>query len=234
MFTVITIYQIFFVLLGAASVRGYCWITPNEDGVVNIPDGTEQIPESAFDRCDALKAVNIPASVYNVRTRAFSDTSNLETVIFEEGSILEKIGNWAFRYSSSLKKITFPATLKEIRELAFQGSGLEEVIFEEGSHLEVIGAYAWGWCKELKVVTLPPALREIGWGAFTYSGLKKVILEEGSELETIVSEAFYGSELKSINTPSGVEIGSRAFYGTGCPADIFTPGVTIVDCKVTA
>jgi len=235
MFTVITIYHIFFVLLGAASVRGYCWITPNEDGVVNIPDGTEQIPESAFDRCDALKAVNIPASVYNVRTRAFEDTSNLETVIFEEGSILEVIGNWAFRYSSSLKKITFPATLKEIGELAFQGSGLEEVIFEEGSHLKFIDYGAFRYCEELKVITLPPALKEIGTYAFMNSGFEEVIFAEGSHLKYIGINAFWQNKnLKSINIPSGVVIGSSVFKETGCPEDIFTPGATIVDCKIPA
>jgi len=58
MFTVLTMYQIFFVLLGAASVRGYCWITPDENGVVNIPDGLEQIPESVSTN-EPLPSLNI-------------------------------------------------------------------------------------------------------------------------------------------------------------------------------
>jgi len=98
MFTTKTIYKICFVLLGAVSVRGDidddgdCWVTPDIYGVVNIPDGTETIPELAFDNCDALKAVNIPASVQNIGLYSFSETENLETVIFEEGSLLEVIG----------------------------------------------------------------------------------------------------------------------------------------------
>jgi len=180
--------------------------------------------------------VNIAASVYNVRTKAFSNNDNLETVIFEEGSILEEIGNWAFRYSSSLKKITFPATIKEIKELAFQGSGLEEVIFEEGSHgsrLKLIHYGAFRYCEGLKVITLPPALLEIGSYAFMNSGLEEVIFAEGSQLQLILPGAFKENEkLRSINIPSGVRIVDAVFSKTGCPEDIFTPGATIVDCKI--
>jgi len=131
--------------------------------------------------------VNIPASVQNIGSYSFYQTQNLETVIFEEGSLLEVIGNSAFHDCPSLKNIAFPANLKEIGE-----------------------------------------------GAFAYSGLERVLFEEGSDLETIDNGVFINSEnLQTINIPSGVEIGWRAFEETGCPEDIFTPGATIVDCRVT-
>mmetsp|Transcript_34159 Transcript_34159/g.67246 ORF Transcript_34159/g.67246 Transcript_34159/m.67246 type:complete len:215 (+) Transcript_34159:123-767(+) len=192
MFTTKTIYKICFVLLGAVSVRGdfvddgNCWVTPDIDGVVNIPDGTETITDDAFFGCDALKAVNIPASVQNIGSYSFYQTENLETVIFEEGSLLEVIGFGAFEYCDSLKNITLPANLKSI-----------------------------------------------GGDAFALSGLEKVIFEEGSELETIDTSAFWGNNLQTVNIPSGVETKRWVFDKTGCPEDIFTPGATIVDCRVT-
>eukprot|EP00588_Corethron_pennatum_P013212 CAMPEP_0194268572 /NCGR_PEP_ID=MMETSP0169-20130528/2875_1 /TAXON_ID=218684 /ORGANISM="Corethron pennatum, Strain L29A3" /LENGTH=271 /DNA_ID=CAMNT_0039009851 /DNA_START=50 /DNA_END=865 /DNA_ORIENTATION=- len=169
----------------AVSVRGSCWVTPDEDGVVNISDGTDTIPAEVFYLCDALKEVTIPASVQKIGSYSFGNTDHLEKVIFEEGSQLEVIGQGAF-YGVSLQVMTFPAHLKEIGKQAFYNSGLEEVIFEEGSELEVIGF-----------------------------------------------SAFYNNEnLKSINIPPGIKIGADAFAYTGCPKGIFTPGTTIVDCKI--
>jgi len=264
MFTTKTVYKICCVLLGAVSVRAIkprCWVTPDIDGVVNIPDGTETIPGEAFYRCLALKTLNIPASVLNIGSYRFSPAFwlaiNLETVIFEEGSLLEFIGRQAFVGTRSLKNITFPANLKEITWRAFEYSGLEEVIFEEGSNLvtigfqafygnqslqtftfpanlKEIGGKAFDRCHSLKMITLPANLKVIWSYAFYYSGLEEVIFEEGSELEKIGNVAFYGSRsLQTINIPSGVKIKSRAFKDTGCPEDIFTPGATIVDCRVT-
>jgi len=127
--------------------------------------------------------------------------------------------------------ITFPANLKEIGQGAFHSTDLKKVTFEEGSHIEVIGISAFYNCQKLKVVTLPPSVKEIGAYAFWYSGVEQVIFKEGSKLESIGDGAFYGSEnLKTINIPLGAVIEEWAFYDTGCPEDIFTPGATIVDC----
>ena len=44
MFTATTFYQICIGVLGAVSVRGDCWKTPDENGLVVIPEGTDTIP----------------------------------------------------------------------------------------------------------------------------------------------------------------------------------------------
>jgi len=85
----------------------------------------------------------------------------------------------------------------------------------------------------LQRVEIPPSLKEIGVEASGSSGLDDVIFEEGSKLETIGDWAFYKSEnLKTSNIPLGVVFDWYAFKKTGCPEDIFTPGATIVDCKI--
>jgi len=195
MFTATTLYRICITLVGAVSVRGKCWITPNENGRVVIPKGTKTIPPRAFRACGALNEVFIPPSVLrigggggNIGSGVFYDAVNLKRVFFKKGSGLEGIGNWAFAGTSSLKVITFPANLKVIGSNAFSGSGLEKIIFEEGSTIEVIG-----------------------YGAFRGNG-----------------------NLKTINIPPGVVIEEFAFENTGCPEDIFTPGVTIVNCRILA
>jgi len=145
MFTATTFYRICITFVGVISVRGKCWITPDEKGLVVIPDGTETIPARAFRACGALKKVNIPASVKNIGSQAFFEAGNLKRVFFQNRSRLENIGNYAFGGTSSLKVITFPANLKVIDSYAFSGSGLEEIIFEEGSHIEVIGYSVSGY-----------------------------------------------------------------------------------------
>ena len=45
MFTATTFYRICITLVGAVSVRGECWITPDENGRVVIPKDTDTIPE---------------------------------------------------------------------------------------------------------------------------------------------------------------------------------------------
>jgi len=135
----------------------------------------------------------------------------------------------------ALKAVKIPASVQNIGSYSFYLTGLEKVIFEEGSLLEVIGEEAFSYCKELKLVTLPPGLKEIGHGAFAGLGLDEVIFEEGSELETIGKYAFWKSKnLKSINIPPGVVIGMGAFKHTDCPECIYTPGATIVDCRIPA
>jgi len=116
-----------------------CLIEPDGNGLVNIAKGTEDIPDWAFNFCEELKAVIIPASVTNIGKYAFSVLSNLKTVIFEEGSQLEVIGYSAFSTCDKLKVITLPANLKKIGKDAFMYSSLERVTFEEGSLLEEIG-----------------------------------------------------------------------------------------------
>jgi len=237
MFTATTFYRICIGVLGAVSVRGECWLPPDVNGLVVIPEGTETIPKYAFSKCDTLKKINIPASVENIELRAFFQAANLKRVFFQKGSRsrLESIGGSAFSDCQNLRKINFPTNLKKIGFQAFSYTGLKKINFKKGSRIRVIGARAFFNCKELKGLILPPSLKEIAISAFFFStSLKKVTFRKGSsKLKSIGYTAFRGNEnLKTINIPFGVVIEERAFEDAGCSEDIFTPGATIVDCTV--
>jgi len=122
--------------------EGTCYIKPDGDGHVTIPDGDVIIAEEAFLWCRGLLSVNISASVKDIEDRAFFNT-NVTDVTFEEGSTLESIGQDAFGYTYELNSISFPASLKNISYAAFVSSGLESINFEAGSKLESIGSFAF-------------------------------------------------------------------------------------------
>jgi len=237
MFTATTFYRICIGLVGAASVRGDCSIEPDKDGSVVIPDGTEAITPGAFNDCDALKKIVIPASVKYIGAFAFHSAVNLKKVVFREGSNLEEIVGVAFTGCVSLKKFDFPKSLKKIGAQAFRDSGLQKVSFKNG--IGYIGNDAFRSCN-IKKITFPRSLKTIGKNAFYSSGLEVVIFSTWknpkflfSRLQKIGPQAFQGNEkLKTINIPTLLFIGKNVFKKTGCPSGTFIPGVSIKNCIV--
>jgi len=238
MFTATTFYRICIGLMGAVSVRGGCTIEPDKDGSVVIPDGTETIALGLFQYCDALKKIVIPASVKNIGKFAFDSAVNLKEVVFREGSNLKDIEYGAFYNCGSLERFDFPNSLKKIGKRAFSESGLKKALFFNNG-IGVIGNDAFSFCKSLKKIKFPRSLKRIGARAFRESGLEEVYfrnnISKDRSLESIGNKAFRGNKnLKTINVPTGVDIGEKAFIGTGCrnPSDLFVPGAKIVNCSL--
>ena len=209
-----------------------------------IPGWTTVIGDGAFYENNGITKVTIPASVEKIGegVNVFSDSSELESVTFEEDSKLKTIGGFAFACCEKLTdinledckeletigecafeftgftSITIPASVNTIGYSAFQesedGEGiLESVTFEEGSMLKTIGSSAFHSCKKLAEINL----------------------EDCKELETIGDSAFYSCEsLTEINLDACKEletIDSCAFEDTGLtsihiPASVNTIGTS--------
>ena len=104
------------------------------------------IGRSAFYDCSSLISIEIPAGVtvlpdgdwygsrYGTRYEGvFSGCSNLESVIFAEGSQLTSIGNYAFNGCSSLTSIEIPAGVTSIGDYAFRVCSSLETIYYNGT-----------------------------------------------------------------------------------------------------
>ena len=99
---------------------------------ITIPDSVTSIGNWAFSDCHSLTSITIPASVASIGFGAFWCCDKLETLIFEEGSQLERIGSEAFLGCSSLTSITIPASISNIEYGAFSRcSKLVTVIIED-------------------------------------------------------------------------------------------------------
>ena len=97
------------------------------------------ISDKAFEGCDAVKTVKLPAS-------------------------LETIGKNAFCNCTSLSSVDLPRHLTVIGDNAFAFTALEELPFKD--YLEEIGNMAFYRCRKLKTVELPKRTSQIGLGAF--------------------------------------------------------------------
>lgn len=147
------------------------------------------------------------------------------------------VNAYAFKQNQSnkvceLMKVTFPETLTEVGEQAFQASGIEDLTISAGvafdGHAFALNenlttvTFAEGvttipesllhGCENLVEVNLPSTLKTIEKGAFVRAkNLTEIELPEG--LEVIGDSAFEGSSLTAITIPGSVkEIGALAFY----------------------
>ena len=120
--------------------------------------------------------MEIPARVREIRVDAFFKCKKLKSVVFAEGSQLEKIGSGSFCHTG-IEKIAIPKDVEEIQEHAFRECrNLKEVVFEAGSALKKIGNHAFCSCTSLRNIQLPDGLETIGYRCFEQSGLEEIVL----------------------------------------------------------
>lgn len=126
---------------------------------VRLPDTVEEIHFAAFEECESLGTINIPANL--------------------------KFAGWRILAGTKVSKLVFPEGITEIgcgddvdlgdRQCfdAFAGMKyLYEIEFPES--LKKIGNNAFADCTNLKKTNLPDGIEEIKYGAFQNSGLEEV------------------------------------------------------------
>lgn len=151
---------------------------------------TNDSASSSESLLSGVTTINIPSTVREIGSEAFSGMENLTTINFAESSQLNTIGASAFADCVNLTSINLPSGITEIPYGAFEN------------------------CKNLASLTIPSSVTKIGAQAF--SSAEKLVF---SGLPTGVTEigefAFFGCKGSSaITLPSGVtSIGDGAFAG---------------------
>ncbi len=109
------------------------------------------------------KAKSVPAYMFYPYSSSYAP--KLLSVEFEEGSICESIGTYAFYNCTSLNSVEMPDTLLSIGDRAFYGcTGLTTVKISSG--LTTVGTYAFYNCSSLTSITIPEKVTSIGKYAF--------------------------------------------------------------------
>lgn len=150
----------------------------------------EKIGKFAFQRSDALKEVEFPASLKSIGKYAFNGCSSLVLVVFPEESNLQYIKRNAFKFAG-LKSLSLPAKLMLIGSAAFQDCrSLATVEFHQNSTIKTIDEFAFE-NTAIKEIAFPSSLETINRRAFMgCRGLAKIVINENSLLTDIGSETF--------------------------------------------
>lgn len=221
---------------------------------VVLPYGLETIGSYAFCNCEKLTGtVKIPGSVTSWGNYSFQNTGVTTANIYAACKIpkyafynctslatlvisgnVTGVGEGAFEYNTSLKKVNLPATVTSVGYRAFSdctalatltcSTGLVSIdgyafhntpitSLKLPSTVTSLGTYCFSNCTALKTVTLSSGLTSIPNNAFLdCTALTTVTL--GNNINSIGNAAFYNcSALSSINWPTNLNsIGQNAFY----------------------
>ena len=110
-----------------------------------IPEGVKVIRSFAFQNNRELETVMFPTSLTAIEERAFSQCEKLESVELPEG--LTSLGRYAFEWCRSLRKITIPASVTVIEEGTFRDCPADTIIVKsmtpptlgQGAHEDALG-----------------------------------------------------------------------------------------------
>lgn len=102
--------------------------------------------------------------------------NNVMNVLFEQGSVCESIGNYAFYGCTALTSVDIPSSVKSIGDSAFSGcTTLASANIRQG--MTSIGEYAFSRCKNITSITVPNTVKSIGYCAFYgCSSLESIVL----------------------------------------------------------
>ena len=175
---------------------------------IAIPGGVSEIPESAFESCEELRAVTIGAGV-------------------------ERIGAYAFN-GAALETISIPASVTDIDALAFTGCNDMTAVTVDSANGRYSSKDGFMYDKTLKhllygpgslrYVEIPQGVTHIGANAFRGSNIERVVFPK--TLVEIGDYAFMRcGQLKEVAIPESVTtIGYSAFDNCWAPlTDAYLP-----------
>ena len=175
----------------------------------------EEIADYACYNNPTINGFVIPASVKKIGDYAFFGCVNQHQYKFEDNSVLESIGAYAYSNTVNLV-ITLPSTVKTIGTHVFDAAN-NAVIDISKTQIENIPEYAFANQPTLHELTTPKTLKTIAPYAFSNSVNLDTVNFLGETLDSIGKGAFEGCRtLHEIEIPEGVKtIEEDTFSGCG-------------------
>ena len=179
------------------------------------------VAQSSFYKCSTLEEAELPKSIsalgsYFGSYGVFQECTNLRTVIFQEGTELENLGNNLFRGCESLERIVLPPLRPYSGTSYYLGSYLfyscKGLKYADVSGLPYIPNYAFYKCSLLAEVKIdkPTSINQ-----YAFYGCESLTDFSGESVETIGNSAFQNcTSLSLINLPKVKKTAQRAFANT--------------------
>ena len=131
--------------------------------IFEIPNGVTTIRIWAFQGCNTLSNVIIPASVTKIDHLAFIDSS-LQTITIPDN--VKEIGDGIFQNCKLLRTVNLPKDIKRIEESMFYDcSSLTELVIPDA--VEEIGQYAF-WGTSIRRIRIPKGVSVIDNDCFSH------------------------------------------------------------------
>ena len=177
-------------------------------------NASTDVPNDAFNDCDALKTVTIGNCTTSIGKKAFYDCDSLTAV--KLGNKISSIGDYAFE-NTVIKSISFPSSVSYIGYAAFRNTKLTSVNIPA-----TVTGFGTGWdgcstfrdCSKLTTVTFNASNVVPAYGFNNCGSLKTFTI--GNKTTGIDNYAFSDcTTLQSIKIGENVQyIGELAFYNT--------------------
>ncbi|MCL2558633.1 MAG: leucine-rich repeat domain-containing protein [Treponema sp.] len=138
---------------------------------LQLPESLTFIGDSSFSD-NKLKKLELPSKIRSIGNRAFA---NNELEGAELPGALTFIGSRAFYQNALAGKLTIPARVNWLGEMAFSGNRITELAFAPGGVLKTIHAGAFR-DNALTEVVIPGRVEEIGSNAFAGNPITSVTI----------------------------------------------------------
>ena len=207
------------VLIGSSAFKGTTSLKS-----ISIPslikDGTvintlTQIDSEAFES-SGIESITIPNTVRLLEKGVFKNCANLEEVVFEDNSTLNKIGSECFNGTTSLEAIDFPDSVTQMQDAILANSGVRHVKISKNRDFNTINDKFFENCKNLTEIEIPANVNTLKAGVFSgCSNLRNITFEDNNILKSIGKEIFAKcSSLESITISNSLtSISNNMFEG---------------------
>lgn len=111
----------------------------------------------------------IPGNIDVISSYTFYGLETLKSLSICDG--VTKIGEAAFRYTTSLETVEFGNTLEHIGANAFGYSSIINLVFPNS--LKTLGKYAFERCEQLETINWSTGMETVYENAFSYNGMLK-------------------------------------------------------------
>ena len=189
---------------------------------IEIPQSIDAIYRNTFRDSKLLKSVKAPG-VKSIAANAFDGCRALESLTLAPGA--NNVGDYAFRGCKALK--SYPDTLNEIYNNAFENSGLQTVSLGKTRYTSLKYNQFLN-CSSLNTVFLADDMEALTSGMFAGCAIEH--LDFPASMLTIRDSTFARNPLHKVDLKNVRTVGAAAFMD--CPLDtIVISGATVPDIK---